>query len=60
MLTNLDVKAIRKARKETQAEFATYLGVTALTVSLWERKGPPSNGAALKLLEMLRDQSEAA
>lgn len=60
MLTKTDVKAIREAREETQAEFAAYLGVTALTISHWERKGPPKNGAALKLLEMLREKSEAA
>lgn len=38
IVTNKDVKPIRKAMGMTQQQFATYLEVTVKAVSLWETR----------------------
>lgn len=49
-MTAADVRAIRASFGETQIAFSKRVGVTPLTVSDWERNGPPSQGAARHLL----------
>lgn len=55
----IDVKSIRDGFKETQAQFAQRVGVHPLTISDWERHGPPARGAARMALARLAEELEA-
>ena len=56
--SEIDVKAIRKGFGETQAEFASRVGVHPLTISDWERNGPPTQGTARMALLRLAPEAE--
>ena len=50
-----DVKEIREREKASQAVLANYLGVTTETVGKWERGERKIQGAALKLLSLVKE-----
>jgi putative transcriptional regulator len=49
----LQIKALRKRSKLSQAVFAAYLNVTTSSLQKWEAGAKKPNGAALKLLDMV-------
>lgn len=53
------VKALRASFGETQIQFAKRVGVTPLTISGWERLGPPMQGAARRLLTNMIERAAA-
>jgi DNA-binding transcriptional regulator YiaG len=50
------LKALRKAREMTQAEFATFLGVSTPTIKNWETGGPIPP-MACKLLDLIEAET---
>lgn len=46
---------LRRTGWATQAEFAAMLGVSPAAVRAWEQGRRQPNGAALKLLHLIRD-----
>lgn len=55
-ITGPDLRAARERLKESQAAFAERFGVDQATVSRWEAGGPPSRGAAGKMIERVLDE----
>ncbi len=49
-----DVKALREREHASQAVLAIHLGVSVATVSQWERGQRKPDGAALKLLGLVK------
>lgn len=60
MPTSDEIKAVRTRLKESQAEFASRLGVDQATIHRWETKGLPARGTARVAVERLFEQIEAA
>jgi len=54
------VRAIRDQLGETQEVFSRRFDVTSLTISLWERHGPPDRGPVRKMLRQLQDDLAAS
>jgi transcriptional regulator with XRE-family HTH domain len=53
---DIDIRAIRLARHETQPEFARTMNVDTSTISRWERNTQrPTNNAYHKLSRLARD-----
>ena len=51
-----EIAAIRKAERVSQPVFARYLNVTKGSVSQWERGEKKPDGAALKLLNLVKNK----
>ena len=62
MATSEDIKSVRAALEESQAEFGSRFGVDQTTVHRWETKGLPERGAAKVAVETFLDafKKEAA
>jgi transcriptional regulator with XRE-family HTH domain len=62
-MTANQIKKIREARGETQAEFGVHFGVDQSTIHRWETKGIPDHSmirlAIKHVLSELRPQREA-
>jgi transcriptional regulator with XRE-family HTH domain len=50
-MTGAELKAIRDARDETQAEFGEHFGVDQSTVHRWETLGIPDRGTTAFAIE---------
>ena len=55
-LTPEQIKAVREETMASQSVFARYLGVTPGLVSQWERGERKPTGAALKLLNLVKNK----
>ena len=51
-----EIAAIRKSERVSQPVFATYLNVDKSSVSKWERGEKKPDGAALKLLNLVKNK----
>ncbi len=51
-----EIAAIRKGERVSQPVFATYLNVDKSSVSKWERGEKKPDGAALKLLNLVKNK----
>lgn len=58
MHTDLDIPAIRKKLKLTQAQLAEMAGVDVATIWRWENEGVPTRGSARSFLERLAQDAE--
>jgi putative transcriptional regulator len=59
-LTPKEIKQIRTHEKVSQPVFALYLNVSPHTVKHWEQGTKHPTGAALKLLNLVRDKGLVA
>jgi transcriptional regulator with XRE-family HTH domain len=59
-MTGQEIRAIRERLNESQAEFAARFGVARNTVSMWESKGPPQEGAGRHHVERVLGEIIAA
>lgn len=55
-LTATEIKSIRKKSNASQAVLARYMNVTTLAVSQWEAGTRSPSGAALKLLNLIKEK----
>lgn len=60
MEIEIDVKSIREALQETQAEFAARFGVDQGTVSNWEKRKTNPSGPARKIMSSLAPELSRA
>ena len=51
MTQDIDIKALRAARKWTQDEMAAHFGVDKATVWRWENQGVPDRGTTRRAIE---------
>ena len=58
MQSDLDLPAIRKKLKMTQADLARAAGVDVSTVWRWENEGVPERGPARAFLDRLASDAE--
>ncbi len=59
-MDGVEIKALRKGLGRTQEEFAHDVGVTFATVNRWENGKSKPSRLALKVLEALKQKTEAA
>ena len=55
-MSQTEIAALREAAGVSQAVLAAYMNVAVSTVSQWERGERQPNGAALKLLNVVKDK----
>lgn len=58
LYTNKDIKMIRSNNHMTQKVFAELLGVTPKSVEAWEKGTNKPTGSAIRLLQLLEEDSK--
>ncbi len=59
-MDGVEIRMLRKELRRTQEEFAHDVGVTFATVNRWENGKSKPSRLALKILDALKQQTEAS